>query len=179
LIAADQLWKKTFGDAQGTAPTIETLMQSHTPIDTQASPDMTKVLEGIFDGHNRMAPDGRKYPVAANYVSKSKLVPGDTLKLTITEAGQFLYKQIRQIPRRHIVGVVSYDNGRHIIFAEGKRFQVLYASVTFYKLEPGDEVAIMVPVGYDTEWATVDSVVARIAGAGSLNALRLHLAQEE
>jgi hypothetical protein len=55
-----------------------------------------KVLEGVFDGQNMVGSDGKTYPVPANYASKSKLVQGDILKLTIGDDGAFLYKQIGQ-----------------------------------------------------------------------------------
>src|SRR3712207_6782664 len=42
-----------------------------------------KVIEGVFDGQNMVGSDGKTYPVPANYASKSKLVQGDILKLTI------------------------------------------------------------------------------------------------
>ncbi|MCC6643807.1 hypothetical protein IT411_03590, partial [Candidatus Peregrinibacteria bacterium] len=62
------------------------------------------IIEGAFDGQNMIGPDGRVYSVPANYASKSKLVQGDVLKLTITEDGTFLYKQIGPIERKKIVG---------------------------------------------------------------------------
>ena len=53
-----------------------------------------KIIEGVFDGQIMIGPDGKNYPVPANYASKSKLVEGDLMKLTITPDGKFLYKQI-------------------------------------------------------------------------------------
>ena len=44
-----------------------------------------KVIEGMFDGQNMIGPDNKQYPVPANYASKSKLVEGDVLKLTISD----------------------------------------------------------------------------------------------
>jgi hypothetical protein len=49
-----------------------------------------KIIEGVFDGQNMVGSDGKTYPVPANYASKSKLVQGDILKLTIAEDGSFL-----------------------------------------------------------------------------------------
>ena len=48
-----------------------------------------KVVEGVFDGQKMAGPDGKEYPVPANYASKSKLVEGDILKLTIGVDGSF------------------------------------------------------------------------------------------
>src|SRR3990167_9816950 len=53
-----------------------------------------KIIEGVFDGQNMVGSDGKTYPVPANYASKSKLVQGDILKLTIADDGAFMYKQI-------------------------------------------------------------------------------------
>src|SRR3989344_9662515 len=58
-----------------------------TPVEAQAG----KVIEGVFDGQNMIGPDGKTYPVPANYASKSKLVQGDILKLTIADDGTFIY----------------------------------------------------------------------------------------
>ena len=50
-----------------------------------------KVVEGVFDGQTMLGPDGKNYPIPANYASKSKLVEGDILKLTIADDGSFIY----------------------------------------------------------------------------------------
>src|SRR5579884_786339 len=71
-----------------------------------------KVIEGVFDGQNMVGSDGKTYPVPANYASKSKLVQGDILKLTIADDGSFMYKQIGPIPRKQVVGTLILENGR-------------------------------------------------------------------
>ena len=63
-----------------------------------------KVIEGAFDGQNMIGPEGKIYPVPANYASKSKLVEGDTLKLTIVDDGSFIYKQIGPVERKKLIG---------------------------------------------------------------------------
>ena len=65
-----------------------------------------KVIEGVFDGQSMVGPDGKNYPVPANYASKSKLVEGDILKLTIADDGSFIYKQIGPVARRQIIGTL-------------------------------------------------------------------------
>src|ERR1700749_5142973 len=100
-----------------------------------------KVIEGVFDGQNMIGPDGKQYPVPANYASKSKLVEGDVLKLTIADDGSFIYKQIGPMERRKVLGMLtSDDKGEYRVIAEGKSFRVLLASLTYFKAEPGDEV---------------------------------------
>src|SRR5271155_822183 len=68
-----------------------------------------KIIEGVFDGQNMIGPDKKQYPVPANYASKSKLVEGDVLKLTISEDGSFIYKQIGPVERKKMLGVLTVD----------------------------------------------------------------------
>ena len=119
-----------------------------------------KIIEGVFDGQNMIGPDGKQYPVPANYASKSKLVEGDVLKLTIAEDGSFIYKQIGPIERRKVLGVlVQDDKGDYRVVAEGKPFKVLLASLTYFKAEPGDQVTIVVPKDKDATWGAVENVI--------------------
>lgn len=119
-----------------------------------------KVIEGVFDGQNMMGPDGKQYPVPANYASKSKLVEGDVLKLTIAEDGSFIYKQIGPVERRKILGnLVQDEKGEYKVVAEGKPYKVLLASLTYFKAEPGDQVTIVLPKDKDGNWGAVENVI--------------------
>lgn len=120
------------------------------------------VVQGAFDGQFMTGTDGKQYPVPANYASKSKLVEGDMLKLTITPDGSFIYKQIGPIERRHVIGIVAQDeHGNYQIVSEGSAYRVLLASVTYFKLEPGDEVAILVPREGAARFAAVENVLQK------------------
>ncbi len=120
------------------------------------------IVEGTFDGQIMHGTDGKQYPVPANYASKSKLVEGDMLKLTITPDGSFVYKQIGPANRRSVIGIVSQDEkGNYFIFSEGKPYRVLLASITYFKAEPGDEVVIMIPRDLDSTWAAIENVLAK------------------
>jgi len=70
------------------------------PRETIVSGPEGKIIEGIFDGQIMIGPDGKNYPVPANYASKSKLVEGDIMKLTITEDGKFLISKSAQLKER-------------------------------------------------------------------------------
>jgi len=121
-----------------------------------------RVIEGVFDGENMIGPDGKQYSVPANYASKSKLVEGDILKLTITGTGTFVYKQIGPIERARVVGVLERAaTGEYFAMADGKRWRLLTASVTYYKGEAGDEVVILVPKNGESKWAAVENVVRK------------------
>jgi len=133
-----------------------------------------KVVEGIFDGQNMVGPDQKQYSVPANYASKSKLVEGDTLKLTITSDGSFVYKQIGPIERKRLVGALARDevSGEYRVLAGGRSYRVLIASITYYKGEVGDEVVVLVPKGREARWAAVENVIKRLeAGEVSLPSL--------
>lgn len=120
------------------------------------------VIEGTFDGQIMLGTDGKQYPVPANYASKSKLVEGDMLKLTITPDGSFIYKQIGPIERRHAIGIVSQDeNGNYHIVVDGEPFRVLLASITYFRAEPGDEVAVMMPRDLTASWVAIENILQK------------------
>lgn len=119
------------------------------------------VIEGVFDGQNMIGPDKKNYSVPANYASKSKLVPGDILKLTIMEDGSFVYKQIGPVERKKIIGTLTYEDGQYKIIANGKAFKVLLASVTYFRAEIGDRVTIVIPELEDSEWGAIENVLPK------------------
>lgn len=125
------------------------------------SENVGKVMEGIFDGQTMVGPDGKNYPVPANYASKSKLVQGDILKLTIADDGSFIYKQIGPIPRVQLVGTLNQKDGQFVVSVEDKDYKVLLASVTYFKAKAGDQVAIMVPEEgkEDADWSALEAVL--------------------
>ncbi len=126
-----------------------------------------KVIEGVFDGQNMIGPDKKQYPVPANYASKSKLVEGDVLKLTISDDGSFIYKQIGPVERQKMLGMLMVDEkGDFRVLAEGKPYKVLLASLTYFKAEAGDEVTIVIPKDHPTDWAAVENVIKKGAGSG-------------
>jgi hypothetical protein len=121
-----------------------------------------RIIEGTFDGQIMIGADGKQYPVPANYASKSKIVEGDMLKLTITPEGSFIYKQIGPIERKRLIGVVNQDaDGNFFITAEGKPYRVLLASITYFKVEPGDEVTLVVPRDIESDWGSIENVIQK------------------
>jgi len=121
-----------------------------------------KITEGVFDGQNMVGKDKNIYPVPANYASKSKLVPGDVLKLTITNEGAFLYKQIGPVERRTILGTLTMENGKYKVLAGGKLYNVLLASVTYFKGEVGDQVSLIIPETGDSEWGAIEAIIPQV-----------------
>lgn len=126
-----------------------------------AGPVSGRIIEGIFDGQNMVDSGGQTYPVPANYASKSKLVEGDGMKLTITDEGKFIYKQILPIERRIAKGVLIQEDGQYKVLSEGKTLRVLLASVTFYRAEVGDQVTVLLPEGMEAHWAAIEAVLPK------------------
>jgi bifunctional DNA-binding transcriptional regulator/antitoxin component of YhaV-PrlF toxin-antitoxin module len=119
-----------------------------------------KVVEGVFDGQKMAGPDGKEYPVPANYASKSKLVEGDILKLTIADDGSFIYKQIGPIERRQIIGTLVQHDGAYYVEANAHEYRILLASVTYFRISTGDQVTIIVPADNpEAEWAAVEAAL--------------------
>ncbi|PID32883.1 hypothetical protein CR956_00150 [Candidatus Saccharibacteria bacterium] len=119
-----------------------------------------KVIEGVFDGQVMAGPDGKNYPVPANYASKSKLVEGDILKLTITDDGGFIYKQIGPVERRQVIGTLTQHDGAYYVEASGREYRILLASVTYFHINLGDQVTIIVPEDNpDATWAAVEAAL--------------------
>lgn len=119
-----------------------------------------KIVEGVFDGQVMIGPDGKSYPVPANYASKSKLVEGDILKLTIADDGGFIYKQIGPIARKQIIGTLVQHDGVYYVEANGHEYRILLASVTYFRLNIGDQVTIIIPEDNpDATWAAVEAAL--------------------
>jgi hypothetical protein len=125
--------------------------------------DNEKIIEGVFDGQNMIGADGKQYDVPANYASKSKLVEGDILKLTINNLGAFVYKQIKPIDRERLVGVLEQDsqNNQYYAVYDNRKWRLLTASVSYFKGQPGDEVVFMIPADGGSRWAAVENIVPK------------------
>ena len=138
------------------APEVE--VEEETPIGEEDS----TVIEGVFDGENMTGEDGQKYTVPANYASKSKLVEGDMLKLTITPDGGFVYKQIELIDRKRKVGTLEKTkDGGYAARIDNKVWKLNTASVTYFRGEPGNEIIFLVPAKEDSKYAATENIIKR------------------
>jgi hypothetical protein len=128
-----------------------------------SAPADDNIIEGVFNGQHMVGPDGKQYNIPPNYASKSKLVEGDILKLTIGNNGKFIYKQIGPIERERVVGKLTVNkNGEYLVEQESKRWHILTASVTYFKGEPDDEAIILVPKYGESNWAAVENIINKL-----------------
>ena len=150
LAAAKELLNSVLGDGDViTAPRATVV----------SDPD-GKIIEGVFDGQIMIGPDGKNYPVPANYASKSKLVEGDLMKLTITPEGKFLYKQIGPVERRTVIGTLTHHDDKYFVEVAGREYEILYASVTYFHLREGAQVSVVIPANNDeAQWAAVEAAL--------------------
>lgn len=150
LSAAKELLVSIIGDGETITAPRETIV---------SGPE-GKIIEGVFDGQIMIGPDGKNYPVPANYASKSKLVEGDIMKLTITEDGKFLYKQIGPVERKTVIGTLTHHDDKYYVEVGGREYQILYASVTYFHLHEGSQVSVTIPAdNNDAAWAAVEAAL--------------------
>jgi len=157
LESARQLLRGMVGDDEVSPDVAEKVKEVGKVVATGSE----KIIEGVFDGQNMVGPDGKQYSIPANYASKSKLVLGDTLKLTIMADGSFMYKQIGPVERNRLVGLLARDEAtdEYRVIVGDKTFKVLLASITYFKGEAGDEVVILTPKDKDSDWAAVENII--------------------
>lgn len=135
-----------------------------------------KIVYGTFDGQVMIGEDSKQYPVPANYASKSKLVEGDTLKLTITPEGNFVYKQVGPAERKYLIGIVQQDErGNYIVSVGGVNYRVLLAAATYFKIELGDEVTLVVPRDHSSTWAAIENVLRKASDLDKENLVAFDL----
>lgn len=131
----------------------------------QAAPDhdAIQVVEGVFDGYFMLGSDKKKYPVPLNYSSKTKLIPGDVLKLRIMQDGKLIYKLIGQAPRQYLKATLSKsdDNKFTALSDNGEIYYLNQAAVTYFKGTTGDELAIIVNSDGIGDYAAVEALIPR------------------
>ncbi len=130
---------------------------------TQETEENIQVIEGIFDGYFMVDASQKKYPVPLNYSSKTKLVPGDHLKLKILEDGKFIYKLIQPVERKHTKAILSKndDNKFIAITEDGKNYFLNQAAVTFFKGKVWDELYILINEKEDMPFAAIEAIIKK------------------
>lgn len=122
-----------------------------------------QVVEGLFDGYFMIGSDQKKYPVPLNYASKTKLVPGDILKLKILTDGKFIYKLIRPVERKHLRAVLSKtdDNKFIAVTDDSKTYFLNQAAVTFFKWKASDELYIVTNADGSGSFAAIEAIIKK------------------
>ncbi|HPD07789.1 hypothetical protein KBI31_00135 [Patescibacteria group bacterium] len=138
---------------------VQSLMASNTSEEVLAG-QSGLTIEGYFNGEQMVASNGQVYEVPSNYASKSKLVEGDNLRLTIDSNGQFLYKQIGPVARRRLVATLQQGSDGNYYAVHGEqRWRLLKASVSYFRAEAGDRVTILIPKDKESQYAALENLV--------------------
>lgn len=119
------------------------------------------IIEGVFDGEEMIDKFGTKYPVPANYCSKSKLVCGDNLKLTISPDGTFIFKQIGPVERKRVIGKLTQNGENWVVTSDGKKYNVLHASVSYFKAQPDTKITVIIPKTGESNWAAIENIIEK------------------
>ncbi len=115
-----------------------------------------KIIEWIFIWEYMLWADWNRYPVPANYASKSKLVQWDRMKLTIDPIWKMTYKQILPIARTIKTWLIAKENDRFIAISDSKNYNLVQRAVTHFKLTVWDKVSILVPEWKDATFAAIE-----------------------
>lgn len=125
----------------------------------------TRSLPGVtgkFDGEFMVADGGKRYPVPANYASKSQMVFGDTLKMIEQPDGRRIFKQIERVKRSRVSGVLARKDGRWCVVTADGSYKVLAAAVAYYGGQEGDEAQALLPqADRHAPFAALESIPAR------------------
>lgn len=122
------------------------------------------VIEWVYDGYFMIGSDKKKYPVPMNYSSKTKLIPGDVLKLRIMPDGRLIYKLIGQANRSFVRATLSKsdDNKYTAITDEGTIFFLNQAAVSYFKWKTGDELSIIINADGLGNFAAIEALIPQM-----------------
>lgn len=118
-----------------------------------------KVIEGVFTGKDMLGADKKIYPVPANYASKSKIIEGSKLKVTIKADGSYQYKIIDEIDYISTTGTLIKDGDHFVVISQNGIYQVIPAAVTYIQAHVGDRVSIRIPKDIKATYAAIDTLV--------------------
>ena len=121
----------------------------------------TTVVEWVYDGYFMVGSDKKKYPVPMNYSSKTKLIPGDVLKLRIMADGKLIYKLIGQANRTYVRATLSKsdENKFTAISDDGEIYYLNQAAVTYFKGKTGDELSIIINADGLGNFAAIEALI--------------------
>jgi hypothetical protein len=116
---------------------------------------------GEFNGEAMVSQNGSIFPVPPNYASKSGLVEGDVLRMIIKNDGDFVFKQIKMMDRKSLIGTVEFEGTDAYVATDEGRFKIIHASITFMKAQEGDKAIIMVPKYSEATFGSLKAIIKK------------------
>ena len=123
------------------------------------SSENNKIVEWVFTWSEMLGSDWNKYPVPANYSSKSKLVQWDRLKLTIETNWKMIYKQIAPIEREFKAWQIVKEKDKYQVIADWKTYDVLTAAITHFRANIWDKATIILPANKKATFAAIEAII--------------------
>lgn len=118
------------------------------------------ILTGFFDGVKLVTDDHFDYPIPSNYISKSMLVPGDLLKLSIHSDWSMIYKVIKAAPRIHIRWILHRKENQFLaLWSNNLNYKLNTAAITFHRAQCGDEVCLVINEESKYHYAALESII--------------------
>ena len=79
---------------------------------------------------------------------------------SLADDGGFIYKQINPVARKQVIGTLVQHDGAYYVEVSGREYRILLASVTYFRINIGDQVTIIVPEeNSDATWAAVEAAL--------------------
>jgi len=122
------------------------------------SSEDSQIIEGVFTWEEMLWADGERYPIPANYCSKSKMVQWDKLKVTISPNWKMMYKQISPIEREFKKGLLTEEKGKYQVVVDWESYDLLTAAVTHFWGNIWDNITVIIPKGKQATFAAIDSI---------------------
>ncbi len=121
----------------------------------------TTVVEWVYDWYFMVWSDKKKYPVPMNYSSKTKLIPGDVLKLRIMSDGKLIYKLIWQANRTFVRATLSKsdENKFTAITDDGEIYFLNQAAVSYFKWKTWDELSVIINADWIWNFAAIEALI--------------------
>ena len=74
-------------------------------------------------------------------------------------SARYLRGLLGPVERKKLIGTLNLKDGAYFVEARGQEYHVLFASVTYFKAQPGDQVTMVIPDEGDAEWAAIEAVI--------------------
>jgi len=68
------------------------------------------------------------------------------------------FRQVERVERAILCGYLLEHNGEYSCEANGRCYKISNASISYWRVQPGDRMTIVVPKNGESTWAAVETV---------------------
>lgn len=119
--------------------------------------ELSKIVEGVFDGELMVAHDGKTYFVPPKTIIQHQLLEGDLLELTIDASGDQVISVVSGVERDETEGALFYDREQKEFYVRvgDQKYWVQRAGIALYKLRVGQRVRVALARDGGSKWAAL------------------------